>query len=96
MPKTRFEQKTRCEAKTRFEQATFFDKPWHELTADEIANAQIVYHQALVRFFKVMGENPFTPENHARLVRISSRSAEHCRVSAARAGRARARSKRRV
>lgn len=64
---------------------TFFEKRWHELTPDEIANAQIVYHQALVRFFKVMGENPFTAENHRRLVQISSHSARLCRQYAARA-----------
>lgn len=66
---------------------SFFEKHWHELTSDELANAQIVYHQALVRFFKVMGENPFTPENHRRLVQISSRSAALCRRHAARANR---------
>ncbi|MBK5957192.1 hypothetical protein CCR97_03080 [Rhodoplanes elegans] len=68
---------------------SFFEKHWHELTSDELAEAQVVYHQALVRFFKAMGENPFTPENHARLARISSESAAHCRRSAARARRLR-------
>jgi hypothetical protein len=75
---------------------TFFEKRWHELTPDEIANAQIVYHQALVRFYKAMGENPFTDENHKRLSAISSHSAEHCRISAARAGRSRPPTKRRA
>lgn len=68
---------------------SFFEKHWHELTSDELANAHVVYHQALVRFFKAVGENPFTPENHARLARISSASAAHCRRSAARARRQR-------
>jgi hypothetical protein len=69
---------------------TFIEKHWTELTADELANAQILYHQALVRFFKAVGENPFTPENHRRLERISSRSAALCRHHVARAARTRA------
>jgi hypothetical protein len=70
-------------------QKTFFEKHWTELTIDELANAQVVYHQALVRFFKVMGENPFTPENHRRLEQISSRCAALCREHAARRERPR-------
>ncbi|RAI41165.1 hypothetical protein [Rhodoplanes roseus] len=68
---------------------SFFDKRWHELSRDEVADAERVYHQALVRFLKAMGENPFTPENHARLARISSISAAHCRKAVAVARRSR-------
>lgn len=75
--------------KNVFDDRTFFDKCWHELTPDELADAHVTYHQALIRFFKVMGENPFTPENHARLARISSASAAHCRKAVARARRTR-------